>query len=415
MTNKANSKNWDRLITSIEQYIISEPHVSKSLIVGIDNLCKKLQDGKLSLANRDINGGKIIVESLINFFCRTFDPILGNLIAINSTTHTALKFQELEILPSDNLPKVQLCEKIACRIEEAISWLQSLTESELTETVAQNCKDLGLIAYILHAIEVELKIDKIRWCDACFRRTHKKPKTIKQSQLDDSRPKQTFTYCKEHSYLDIKDNEYRGQLKDTVTAKAIFNRENFKPIFQTKCPQTKRELFYINSKRYRDDRLLLGETFECSTEEQCNAGLSEKQIIVNIIESTITKPWADISCAWDEVLKNLTKVKIKVINDASTHNSWESFRLDVLKKLENQSEKTKNPYWFYRMLLDANEWLSLDEAPKYKKTKKTEVLALMIENKNLSDTQIIGIFKAANSCISKGYVSKIRDEYTKTM
>lgn len=380
-------KNWGNLISILSENRNHFSLASDSINNGVEAFCKTLNTKHVVHASSNGSGKVWQSEPLISCFCETFDPILEGIFPECSRTRNVLnRYQSL--LPLANvLRKKEDCKVVADKLKESVLSLEDLLPIEVIDAsrhsnpnycnqVIEAAESLELVAGCLYAIHDELTIHVPRWCALCFRKA----------------PSSSI-YCDSHKASKT------NALQDTK------NRKGKR--IQARVPAD----ILKKWKLHRSKRMSLGHDFSLLSSVSDvpyainpeMSGIIVSEYIKDFVIDTQCKNWNQVWEHWDAVLKNCPNVN-KIFNkQAADFSSWDDYRSAVLLTLKNRHETTQHPYWIFMMLIEAEDWLSIENEFSDLRLTDTENRILDLASRGISN---INIAKELN--VSRSYVGRIK-------
>lgn len=383
MKYKNKRKNWDSLIELLIENCESFILANDKLRYCVNDFCVRLKTEQIVHANINSSGRVWQSKALITCFCETFDPILESIFPSNSHTYHYLNLNKTPLPLTKTVIKKESCREIADKIKRTVNSLEGLLPSPDSsdwqhkseaewDRLMEDGESLELVAGMLYIIFNALdKDDVINWCSICFRRADNKGKFCSVH-----RPKNDTNY---HKGIRIKN----------ATPKTISSKW----------------------RRHRSKRAGLGENFlifssvldipSKTTHEMTGIYLDHQ--LKELVIDTQTKSWGDVFNRWDQLFTLIPLVGRKFSHLASSYSSWDDYRSALQAALANDYEQTKHPYWVFMMLVEAEDWFSLEEQFGDTRLTNTENEILELISFGLSNMEI-----ASKIGITREYVWRVR-------
>ena len=380
-------RNWGDLITTLSEHKNHFESANKILRGNIDDFCAELKREDVAHANLNTNGTAWGSKSLMKCFIDIFDPTLQKIFPPKSLTNELLLANDVTLPLATFVIKKESYQEYGKLIKKTVRELERYLPSLETpihnnpsiseEKLYEDGESLELLASIFEAMFEALDVhDEIRWCSICFRRVHSNVNncTLHRSTKDDT--------------------NYR-----------IGTR------IKAKIPESRSEAIEKN----RAKRKALGEKFSLISDvsdvpkampHQTNSIIVSKQIY-DLVINTQDKDWNIASCEWGSILELLPNVQKKFSRAAKDSQNWKEFTRALTDSLNNEIEDTEHPYWFFLMLVEADNWLHYEMASTDGRLTDTKYEILKYISQGLSNAEIA---KKVNK--SRPYVGQIKALFT---
>lgn len=382
-----NKKDWGNLISILCENRDHFSLASDSIKNGVEAFCNTLNTKHIVHASSNGSGKVWQSEPLISCFCETFDPILDGIFPEDSHTRHILNRRQ-SLLPLANvLTKKEDCRVVADKIKDSVLNLEDLLPIGASDAnnhanpndwdqIIEAAESLEMIAGCLYAIHNELAIHAPRWCVLCFRKA----------------PSSSI-YCDSHKASKT------NALQDTK------NRKGKR--IQARIPADTAKKW----KLHRSKSTTLGDDFSlfASTSDVPDAikpemsGIIVAKDIQDFVVDTQSKNWSQVCEHWNVVLKNCPTVNKAFSKQAADFSNWDDYRSAILSTLKNKHETTQHPYWIFMMLIEAEDWLSIEKEFGDMRLTDTENRILDLVSKGMNN---INIAKELN--INRVYVGRIK-------
>ena len=315
-------------------------------ITGLDNFTDVIRKGYgTSIVNPD--GYALNCDWTIKAFIQIFEPIMTDEQTNNSLMFSELvgqlanakkyKYSKNRLLglnlDCDIRGFADILKITANSLEDRLNGTYSFATRELIITSSANC---GLLSSILYSLNNKRPIDKIEWCQSCFRR---------------SPPNSMYCYLHQPK-RENSNNKYkkgRGiseELKDNELFQAILNS----------CR--------VYRNLYNNPVSLLSSSTEIEI-------LNEKMTTINVIatssklkfivEETLKGPWQKVSTLWEDLLATkFPFVNSKISQRINRLNSWIEFLAIIRLNTHEFIETNTHPDWIIYELIMAENWLKAE-------------------------------------------------------
>jgi hypothetical protein len=382
-----NKKDWSNLISILTENRNHFSLASDGIKSGVDAFCEMLDTEYIVHASTNASGVVWQSRPLISCFCETFDPILDGIFSENSQTRHLLDKHQRLLPLANTLTKKEDCRNVADKIKNAILNLEDLLPIEAIDAVEhahpnnwdeiiEAAESLELVAGCLYAIYDELISQESRWCNICFRKSSS-----------------NSIYCDSHKA------SKSNALQDTQHRKGLRVRERIPADIHKKW-------ILHRSKRSTlgDDFLLFALTTDVPDQILSDtSGVVVEKPMKDFVEATQSQNWSQVCDYWNFVLQKLPTVNNIIIKQANEFDSWNDFRSAILFSLKNKHETTQHPYWIFMMLIEAEDWLSIEKQFSDMRLTDTEDKTIALALLGKSNTEI-----AKELNISRVYVWRIK-------
>lgn len=380
-------KNWSNLISILTENRKHFSLASDGIKSGVDAFCEMLDTEYVVHASTNNSGVVWQSRPLISCFCEIFDPILDGIFPEKSHTCQLLNKHQKLLPLANTLTQKDHCRMVADKIKDSVLNLEDLLPVEASDAnnhanpndwdqIIEAAESLEMIAGCLYAIYDELTINTPRWCAICFRKA----------------PSNSI-YCDSHKA------SKRNALQDTKHRKGLRLRERMPADIPKKW------------RLHRSKRATLGDDFLlfASTSDVPNAITPEMSGIVvakdlqDFVADTQSQNWSQVCDRWNAVFQYCPTVSEVFKKQAADFNNWNDYRSAILSTLKNRHETTQHPYWIFMMLIEAEDWLSIEKEFGDMRLTDTENRILDLVSKGMINTNI-----AKELNVSKGYVGRIK-------